>query len=66
VKVRLHDDTLVCDGCGKEATAVVDAPTRGGGPWGHFCGVCVDSWAIAHWRESQMTTMLVRTMDDAF
>ena len=66
MKIVIHEEPLTCDGCGDDVKAVVDTPTQGGGPWGHFCQRCVDSWAYAFWRDSKMTTMLVNSKADVF
>ena len=66
MKIIKSSEPLACNGCGAVVEAVVDSPTLGGGPWGHFCRDCVGMFAIATWRESSITTMLVHSMDDAF
>ena len=60
MKIRVRDEPLTCDICKGQFEAVVDAPGRNGAPWGYFCQDCVDAFAIAHWRTSTITTMIVR------
>jgi hypothetical protein len=56
---------LKCSACGEIVDAVVDAPGYGGTPWGHWCEEDI-AYAVSHWRESSITTMLVHSMDDVF
>ena len=65
MKIRVRDEPLVCDICKETVQAVVDSPSKNGGPWGYFCRNDIGE-AMAHWRDSTITTMLVRTPEDAF
>jgi hypothetical protein len=67
MKVRVRNSPLRCDGCGhSDLRAVVDAPGVNGGQWGFWCKRCVVNKAVAHWRTSTITTMVVRDEKDVF